>query len=158
MHDLIALCQKTAVDSMEHFLVVLSFVPEDKLNWAPTPTAKSAFQIAAHTAVTAGNFAAMIRERHLPQNVEEHLAKTAQAEAALTTLAEIEAAFRANTAEVVEALGTLTAEDVGLRLDSGQGWSAPMTWIMNLPTLHATGHTYQLDYLQTCWGDQEVHF
>lgn len=158
MRELIALCQKTAVDSMEHFLVVLSFVPEDKLNWAPSPKAKNALQIAAHTAVTAGNFAVMLRERQLPQNVVEHLDRTNKAEAALTTLADIEAAFRRNTAEVVEALGTLTDEEVAMRLDSGQGWSAPMTFLMNLPTLHATGHTYQLDYLQTCWGDLEVHF
>jgi hypothetical protein len=158
MRDLIALCQKTAVDSMEHFLVVLSFVPEDKLNWAPSPNAKNALQIAAHTAVTAGNFAKMIRDRQLPQDVVAHLDRTNKAEAALTTLPDIEAEFRRNTAEVVEALGTLTDEEVAMRLDSGQGWPAPMTFLMNLPTLHATGHTYQLDYLQTCWGDLEVHF
>lgn len=158
MHPLIALSQKTAVDSMEHFFVVLSFVPADKLTWAPSPTAKNALQIAAHTAVTAGNFASMIRNRQFPQDVAEHLDRTNRAEAELTTLEAIEAAFRRSTADVVEALGTLTDEEVETRLESGQGWSAPMTWLMNLPTLHATGHTYQLDLLQTCWGDQEVHF
>lgn len=158
MHPLIAHSQKSATDSMEHFFVVLSFVPDDKLNWAPTPSSKSALQIAAHTAVTAGNFAAMIRERQLPQDVADHLARTTRAEAELTTLEAIETAFRRNTAAIVEALATLSDEEVDMRLDSGQGWSVPMTWLMNLPTLHATGHTYQLDYLQTCWGDLEVHF
>lgn len=158
MPDLITISQQRAVHAMEHFLIVLSFVPEDKLTWSPSPTAKNAIQIAAHTAVTAGNFAKMLNERQLPQNVEEHLARTNAAEAALTTIADIEAAFRKNTDDVVAALATLTPEEVDMRLDSGQGWDAPMTWLMNLPAMHATGHTYQLDYLQTCWGDLEVHF
>jgi len=43
-------------------------------------------------------------------------------------------------------------------LESGFGWSVPMTWLMNLPGRHAMSHGAQIDYLQTCWGDQEVHF
>ena len=34
----------------------------------------------------------------------------------------------------------------------------PMTFLMNLPGIHANAHAAQIDYLQTCWGDQEVHF
>ena len=33
-----------------------------------------------------------------------------------------------------------------------------MTFLMKLLGVHAFGHTAQIDYLQTCWGDQEVHF
>ncbi|MGI8924225.1 MAG: hypothetical protein ACR2HJ_09365 [Fimbriimonadales bacterium] len=51
---------------MEEFLKTFSFVPDDKLNWTPSPTAKTAIRIAAHTAIYAGNFAKMIRDRKLP--------------------------------------------------------------------------------------------
>jgi hypothetical protein len=28
---------------------------------------------------------------------------------------------------------------------------------MTIPAKHLYGHAAQIDYLQTCWGDQEVH-
>lgn len=160
MEILIESSKKSAVSRMELFLTVFSFVPDDKLNWTPSPTAKSALRIAAHTAVTAGNFAKMIRARKLPMGDEipELVARTAAATEALKSRAEIEEVFRKNTDEVLAALDTLTSEDVTSSLDSSQGWSMPMTFLMDLPGMHASTHTGQIDYLQTCWGDQDVHF
>lgn len=160
MEDFVTSCKQSAVKSMEQFFKVFSFVPDDRLDWSPCPTAKSAMRIAAHTAVTAGNFAQMIRDRKLP-NGEEIPALVARTNAAMdriATRAEMERVFRANTAEVVAALDTVTPEVAELSLDSSQGWFMPMTALMRLPTTHAVGHTYQIDYLQTCWDDQEVHF
>jgi hypothetical protein len=70
----------------------------------------------------------------------------------------METVFRRGTDEVVTALDTLTPEEVDMRLDSSLGWTMPMTFLMTLPGTHAMSHTAQIDYLQTCWGDQEVHF
>lgn len=158
MHDLIASSKANAVRGMNTFLHDLSHVPDDKLNWSPSPTAKSALQIAAHCAVTVGNFAEMIQARKLPQDVAEHVAQTAAAEAALTSRAEIEALYRANTDAVVAALDTLTPEEVAMSLESSLGWSMPMTFLMELPWMHAISHAGQIVYLQTCWGDLEIRF
>ena len=145
---------------MKHFLHAMSFVPDDKLNWAPTPTSKCAMKIAAHTAVTNGNFAKMIRDRRLPsgEEIPEFVARTKASEEALTTRDEIEALFRKNTDEVLAALDTLTPDEFELILDTGVGFSMPMKQLMNLPTAHVNWHIGQIDYLQTCWDDQEVHF
>ena len=145
---------------MEQFLKTLSFVPDDKLNWAPSPTAKSAIRIAAHTAVYAGTFAKMIRDRKLPfgDEIPEFVARNNAAEEAITSRTEIESLFRKNTDEVIAALDTLTPEAIGTSLDTSLGWSVPMTILMNLPGMHALSHAAQIDYLQTCWGDQDVHF
>jgi len=160
MESLVDSCKKSAADGMEHFLKVLSFVPDEKLSWTPTPTAKSAIRIAAHTSLYAGRFAHMIRERKLPRhdNLTEWLARRNAAEVALTSRAEVEDSFRKGTDEVLAALDSLTAEEIELTLESGFGWSVPMTWLMNLPGSHAIAHAAQIDYLQTCWDDQEVHF
>jgi hypothetical protein len=160
MESLVAACKKSAVRDMEHFLMLFSHVPDDKLNWTPTPTAKSALRIAAHTALYAGRFARMIRDRKVPasDNLAEWLAQRNAEEAAITCRSEIETVFRKGTEEVLAALDSLTPEAIGSSLDSGQGWSMPMTFLMNLPGWHATLHAGQIDYLQTCWGDQEVHF
>lgn len=159
METLVQSCQENAVSGMEHFLKVFSFVPDDRLDWAPAPTAKSAMRIAAHTAVYPAAFAQMIRDRRLPlDDVSGFVARMNTAEQAITDRAQMETVFRAGTDEVLIALNSLGPEEIGMRLDSGQGWSMPMAFLMNLPGVHAHTHTGQIDYLQTCWGDHEVHF
>lgn len=144
---------------MEYFLRNFSHVPDDMLEWTPTPTAKSPIRIAAHTALYAGRFAKMIRDRRLPapENLTEWLAQRDAEEVAVTSREEVDRIFREGTAEVLAALDTLSPEDVEMTLDSGQGWSVPMSQLMGLPGFHATLHAGQIDYLQTCWDDQQVY-
>ena len=144
---------------MEFFLRNFSHVPDDKLDWTPVPTAKSAIRIAAHTALYASRFAKMIRERRIPtpDNLTEWLAERDAEEVALTSREEIERVFRAGTDELLAALDTLGPQELEMSLDSGQGWSMPMKQMMVLPAVHATLHTGQIDYLQTCWDDQQVY-
>lgn len=160
MERLISFCKQNAVNGMEHFLTVLSHVPEDKLDWTPGGAAKPARRIAAHTAIYAGNFAEMMRERKLPggDRLQEWLAGIEAAELALTDLTEMERLFRQNTELVLAALDSLGPEEIAMRLVSSPEFSIPMTYLMYLPGMHAYSHTAQLDYLQTCWGDQVVHF
>lgn len=149
-----------AINGMEQFLKVFSHVPDDKLNWTPSPTAKSAIRIAAHTALHPAVFAKMIRERKLPtgDEIPKHVARMKAAEEALTSRIEVENVYRKGTDELLAALDALTPEAIEMRLDSSLGWSMPMTFLMMLPGFHAFNHTGQIDYLQTCWGDQEVYF
>lgn len=160
MENLVDSCKKSALNGMEQFLKVFSFVPDDRLNWTPTPTAKSALRIAAHTAIYPANFAKMIRDRRIPtgEEIPVFVAQTIVAEQAIIDRTEIEPLFRMYTDEVIAALDTLTPDEIGLSLDSSLGWSMPMTFLMSLPGIHAYTHTGQIDYLQTCWGDHDVHF
>lgn len=157
---LVEACKENAVRAMTHFLHAMSFVPEDKLHWSPTPTSKCAFRIAAHTAITNGNFAKMIRERKLPSadEIPEFVARMKALEEGLMDMAEVEKLLRKNTDDVLSALDTLTPETIDLILDTGLGWTMPMKQLMNLPAAHVNWHIGQIDYLQTCWDDQEVHF
>ena len=159
MMDLIESSKERAVSNMEFFLRNFAYVPDDKLAWTPTPTSKSAIRIAAHTALYAGRFAKMIRDRRLPvpENLGEWLAERNAEEEAITSREEMERIFREGTAEVLEALDSLTPEEAEMTLDSGQGWTMPMTQLMALPGWHATLHAGQIDYLQTCWDDQQVY-
>lgn len=151
--------KKSAINNMEMFLRNFSHVPDDKLDFKPVPTAKSPLRIAAHTALYAGRFANMIRERRLPtpDSIEEWVAANEAEEIAVTSREEVERIFREGTAEVLAALDSLTPEEVEMTLESGQGWSMPMKFLMDLPGWHATLHTGQIDYLQTCWDDQQIY-
>jgi siroheme synthase (precorrin-2 oxidase/ferrochelatase) len=159
MDTLVEMCKKSAVQEMELFLRNFSHVPDDKLNWTPTPTAKSALRIAAHTALYAGRFAKMIKDQALPEfdSLEEWLAQRNAEEVAVKSRAEVEEIFRQGTNEVIEALDSLTPESIEKSLDSGQGWSMPMTQVMKFPGWHASVHLGQIDFLQTCWDDQEIY-
>lgn len=159
MEDIVAGYKKSAVQGMERFLKNLSFVPDDKLDWTPTPTSKSALRVAAHTALYSRRFARMIWDRKLPavENLAEWEAQVKAEEIAVTSREEVERIYREGIEEVLSALDSLTPEEFTSTLDSGQGWSVLMTDLMNLPGWHATLHTGQIDYLQTCWGDQKVY-
>lgn len=160
MESLVASCKESAVNGMEWFLRSFSHVPDDKLNWSPAPGAKTSLRIAAHTAITAGNFAKMLRARKLPvgDEIPVLVSQMELAEKALTSRDDVVNLFRKNTEEVLAALDALTPEDVELVLDSSLGWSMPVTFLMKLPGIHAYSHTGQIDFLQTCWDDQEIYF
>lgn len=159
METLVASCKQSAVQGMDMFLRNFSYIPDDKLTWTATPTAKSAIRIAAHTALYASRFARMISERKLPggDNLAAWLEQRNAEETALTDRAEVERVFRAGTEEVLAALDALSDAEAESSLDTGQGWSMPMANLMKLPGWHATLHTGQIDFLQTCWDDQEVY-
>ena len=159
MLNVVESLKKDTENCMEIFLRNFSKVPDDKLIWTPTPTTKSALRIAAHTALYSKRFAAMIRDRKLPapENLEEWLAERNAEEVAITSRAEIEPIFREGTAEVLAAIETLSEDELEGTLDSGQGWTMSMAWLVGLPAWHATLHTGQIDFLQTCWDDQEIY-
>lgn len=159
MIEIVESCKKSAVSEMEHFLKVFAHVPDDRLHWSPTPTSKSPIRVAAHTALYAGRFAQMIENRKLPggEDIDAWVAKNEAEEIALTDRQLVIDTFRRGTERVLAALDALSEEDVAMRLDSGQGWSTPMRHLMSLPGWHAILHAGQIDYLQTCWDDQEVH-
>ncbi len=144
---------------MEYFLKNFRHVPDDKLDWTPAPTAQSAIRIAAHTALYAGRFASMIRDRTLPtpENVDDWVAACVAEELSVTGREQMEEAFRKGTAEVVAAIDALTSDDLDIVMESGQGFAMPMGEFINLPGWHATLHAGQIDFLQTCWGDQEIY-
>ena len=159
MNPTIDLSKLTAVQGMDMFLRNFSHVPNDKLTWTVTPNSKSALRIAAHTAVTNANFAEMIRNRRVPtpEEVPDFVARTTAAELAITNREEMELVFRENTQKVLDALDTLSDEDIEIELDSGQGWTMSMKFLMRLAGWHATLHTGQIDFLQTCWDDQQIY-
>jgi hypothetical protein len=151
------MCKARVTAAMEHFLRVLSFVPEDKLTWRPTPTAKSALQIAAHCAGYSGAFAAVIRSGLFPRTTEEFLGPIQSIIKSIATTDDVDAALRKGTAETLAALDTVRPEQIGASVATPIGLQ-PFTFFVDIPARHLFSHTAQLDYLQTCWGDQEVHF
>ncbi|MGC4042550.1 MAG: DinB family protein [Armatimonas sp.] len=157
MDDRITRCKERATQAMDYFLHTLSFIPADKLTWSPTPTAKSALQIAAHCAGYSGGFAAILKVGAFPASADEFLGPIESAINSIITVEQAETMLRKGIADTVAALDALTLEQVESFTATPQG-QTPFTFFMTIPAYHLEGHATQIDYLQTCWGDQEVHF
>src|SRR5579863_7965532 len=112
MEDFIAICKDRTTEAMDRFLHDLSFVPADKLNWSPTPTAKSALQIAAHCAGYSGGFASIIRAGKFPSSVEEFRGPIQSAIQSITTLEQAETMLRKGIADTVAALDIIKPEQI----------------------------------------------
>lgn len=151
--------KESARRGMELFLRNFAHVPDDKLHYRAAPTAKTPLRIAAHTALYYSRFANMIRERRLPaaEDTDAWVARCEAEEEAVTDRHEMEQAFRAGLDEVISAIDGLSEQDIAGTLESGQGWSMSMRFLIGLPGWHATLHLGQIDFLQTCWGDLHVY-
>ncbi|MDR3706760.1 MAG: DinB family protein [Capsulimonadaceae bacterium] len=156
MEDFIAMCKERTVEAMDRFLHDLSFVPLDKLTWSPTPTAKSALEIAAHCAGYSGAFASIISAGKFPSSREEFLGPIQSAIDSIVTLEQAETMLRQGIADTIAALDTVKPEQIGTIIDAPHG-RPPFRFFLTLPAMHLENHAAQIAYLQTCWGDLEVH-
>ena len=157
MSDAVGQAKQYTTTTRDRLLKTLSFVPDEKLNWSPSPSAKTLLQIAAHAGVSNHGLAAIVRGDPLgassPQEME---AKQAKVEAAITTRARAIEVLNESTNAVLSALDGLTADRIASEVKT-PFFTAPMAFWMNLPGRHMDNHAAQIDYLQTCWNDQDWH-
>jgi hypothetical protein len=139
---------------VHRFLTTFAHVPDDKLNWTPSPTAKTPLQIAAHTGHSLHTIAARISGAQATegQSREDVIARSEAAERAITTREEAVKAIEEGLAAAVAALHEVTADRLESMTETPFG-SMPMRFIVSLPGRHTDNHASQIDYLQTTWGD-----
>lgn len=140
------------------FLHTFSFVPDDKLSWSPSATSKSALQIAAHLAVSNFGISRVIRgEGSGDMPMDELMKQMAEQEAALTTREAVIEAIKESTKVVIASLDSINDSNIDATLASPFGEFPAKFW-MFLPGNHMMGHAYQVDYIQTIYGDVDFHF
>jgi hypothetical protein len=156
--DLIAQSKRDTEQAAVQLLRTFEFVPEDRLNWSPSPTARTALQIVAHCRVANGMFAALLRGEALPlsSNPEEAAAQLREGGKDVSTRSAAMQSVKNSTTELLEALDKVSADMVSTEPVSPFG-SFPFPFWMRLPGEHMKGHARQIDYLQTVWGDLENH-
>ena len=154
----VADCQARAKAAAERLSTTLSFVPDNKLNWSPSPTARTPLAIVAHCCVANRMFAKVLRgEPIAPMPTHEEVRTLSQKfEATIRERAEAVRQLEASSEEVVAALATMTAERLATSQNS-PGGPLPMAVWVNLPSMHMGNHASQVDYLQTIWGDVTDH-
>ena len=144
--------------STERLLRLLSAVPDDKLSWQPSSTARSALALVAHCGLVNRAFASLIAGRmRVPMPPPEAFAAEFQrAEAEIVTREGAIALLNDSAAELREVLNAVDAETLDSTPDSPFG-PLPMTFWLDQCASHPAGHARQLEYLQTIWGDLDPH-
>lgn len=142
--------KQVAAMSLSRLRDTLNHVPDDRLLWTPSPSARPALKIAAHVALSNRYFASVLRgDKQDERSVSDVVEDIVRQEAPFQTRAEVNRILEETTGEVLAAYDRLSAERVS---------DPRVAFIMTLVGRHADGHAAQIDYLQTTWGDMEDHF
>jgi uncharacterized damage-inducible protein DinB len=133
-----------------HGMLMSTFaaVPDDKLNWKPADSARSALQIAAHIAASNRYFILAFQGQPPAADFPEIMKWIAKTAAPWTTKEKVMEELTGSNAELEAILTNLPPEILeNERAQVGLWVSA----------FHCYQHCSQIDYLQTCWGDMDFH-
>jgi uncharacterized damage-inducible protein DinB len=158
LKETVADCKARAEKAAERLVKTFSFVPDDKLNWAPSKTARTSLAVVAHCVMTNRIFAKVLRGEAIspmPTPDEVH-ASSREFEATIHDRAEVVRLLEASREEIAAAFATMTAERFATSPNSPFG-PRPMMFWMSVPDMHMSYHDAQINYLQTIWGDLAMH-
>jgi hypothetical protein len=139
---------------------LLKTTPDDRINWSPSPTARTPVQIVAHVAEAIKNIHGMLDGRPFPiTNTEEADKYFREMEKRFNSREQVLACLEDNCANYVAWLDALPPErlDAQFEMPFGMG-NAPVSSGLGFPTMHTQSHIPQLEYIQTIYGDRDWHF
>jgi len=141
----------------DRLLRTFAKVPDDRLRWAPSSSARTPLELVAHCGFSLGFICELLAGKPYPapttaQADAEHLER----ERAVSTRDEALELWTTNHAKYVALIEAMSPEDMSkmIRLPFGLG-TAPMSYMVSVGPLHTREHMAQLDYLQTIYGDRE---
>lgn len=139
-------------------LHLLTFVPDDKLTWTPTESARSAMHIVAHCAIVNQNFARLITDT-MPEVMptpQEFFAEMREGETTVKTREELISLVTESESQVQSALDTVDSNRINGN-SNGPFGPMPIKFWVDLTHDHLCSHNGQLEYVQTLWGDLDLH-
>lgn len=132
-------------------LVALQYTPDDRLDWVPMGSAKTPRAIIVECAAGYKWLAAVLRGEEYAAEVWGNAQK-----GEYPTREVLGEYVRASEAELLSAIESLTAEQLceRRRVFWGEETVGDLLWT---GAWHTNYHVGQLNYIQTLWGDTEMH-
>lgn len=134
----------------------LRAMPPEKQTWSPLDAGRTALSLVQECAVMNRYFAGILRDRKAPEfNWAEYQAACNALETSEKALAELEKA----TDELVREICAFPEGELAtmVRMPWGEGFTVPFQAVMFMPYWNMTYHQGQLAYIQTLYGDREMH-
>lgn len=135
-------------------------VPDDRINWSPSPTARTAVQQVAHAADALHHIAEMLDGRPFAVlSIPDADRGFREWESTFTTREEVHALLDKHYDAYIALLDRLTPERLEsdmITLPFGLG-TMPLKNGLGAGADHTRWHAAQLGYMQTIYGDQDWH-
>ena len=145
--------------SRDRMMGLLAETPDERLNWSPSPTARTPLAIVAHSAMSLHHVTEMLKGRPFGVPTTADAEKGfREAEREFTTRAQVQSLFEKNSEAYlawIEALSEAGLNDpITFPFGLGQG---QVRHGISAPARHTEAHIAQLEYIQTIYGDQDWH-
>ncbi len=143
--------------ALHDFLTSVETLPEDKLDWAPSHTARSAFSMAQEIAMTCEFFAYFLQHRKMPLG-DPHDG-VAGAKLRLRTIGDCRSAAEVGTARIIQLISDFPDEEMEteIALPFLNGRVMTMADVLGLYAWNLVYHYGQVNYIQTILGDMVMH-
>lgn len=157
MEDIISEAKAEFTRAKERIARALATTPDDKINWSPSPTARTPVHLVAHSATGIAFIQSLLVGKPLPHaSTAEMDAAFRSAEKEFTTREQALSVLEKNSAEYLAWLDTLTPEQVASTIQLPFGPFA-MAAAVTFAADHLRNHAAQIEYIQTILGDRDWH-
>ncbi|MFI5386825.1 MAG: DinB family protein [Fimbriimonadales bacterium] len=143
-----------AKDRLAHCLAT---TPDDKINWSPSPTARTPIEVVVHAAMGTAGIHGMLQGKPFPFSGPDAIdAVSRSSEKEYKTREQVLGYLDQTSSDYLDWLDGLTAEQLASTWDAPFG-TFPMTSAITFPADHLRNHAGQIDYIQTIYGDRDWH-
>ena len=157
MNEAIEKAKNDFAASRDRLITLFANTPDDRVNWAPSATARSPIELVVHSAESVKNIHQMLLgHKFAASNVVEADKMFRAFEGNVKTREEAQQLFQDASANYVAWLETVTPEmlDTMIPFPFHLGFG-PLAIGLTFPPLHTQSHCAQLEYLQTIYGDRD---
>jgi len=159
MQDAVAKAKAEFQHERDRMIHALATTPDDRVNWSPSPTARTPIEQVVHAAEAVRHIHDTLDGRtYAVSTPGEADRRFREREQAIKTREEALDLLMKNGDAYLAWLDTLTPEqyasDVKMAFSLGM---IPMTFALGIEANHLSFHTAQMIYIQTIYGDRDWH-
>jgi uncharacterized damage-inducible protein DinB len=149
---------RTTQRALNDVLRAVDALPEDKIEWSPNETARSALSQLQEIAISPAFYVSILKEGKVPDFSDHANEKMAEMRASVATLASCRTAAMEQTAELCRLISEFPDSrlDEEITLPFGGGMVVTMAGLLGLHSWNMIYHYGQICYLQTMLGDMEM--
>jgi len=159
MNDRIETAKNEFLQAKNGLLHALSTTPDERLNWSPSPTARSPLHQAVHAAQSIGHIHGFLTGRTFDVPTPEEADRGFREwERTFTRRDEVVSLLESKADAFVAWLDDLDPEQLGTMVTTPFGMGqVPTAIAISFPAMHTRWHHAQIDYIQTVYGDLDWH-
>jgi len=155
--DIVTQAKAEYLRAKARLLVAFNTTPDDKLNWSPSASARTPVELVAHSASAVTLIQSVICGEPWPYaSLTEADAAFRAADKPFKTREQATRYLEESSNNFITWLDSLTPEQVTSTIHIIFG-SFPLGVAVTFAADHMRGHTAQLEYIQTIWGDYDWH-